>query len=1248
MGLKDRILAISNTSVQSRIINVRDMPVIVDADVAEIYGVETKRINEAVRNNRDKFPEDYMLVLSLDELADLRSKISTTKISTKSRVLPKALTEGLIKVVSNKKSFRKLVAVLAVALTTFCLNAASYSISGDNLGVRWTIDNGELTDVELNGETDVVIPSGVTRIRSDAFRYCDGLKSVTIGGLVEEIESGAFQGCSDLESVTIGGAIVTIGHNAFANCSDLESVTISSFADSSERPRIGDCAFQGCYSLKSLTIGGNMAEIGNDAFQGCHELESLTLPSTITRIGQHAFACCYRMKSVTIGGSPSSENSQALRIEDGAFEYCHELKSVTIGGNVEMLGMSAFWACGRLENVIVGGYVRTIEPQAFGECLKLKSVTVGGGVEYIEFDAFAACIELANLSLGDSLRSIDARAFRSCRSLTKITIPASTTYIAGDVFLYCTGLKSISVAEDNPAYKAQNGFLLSKDGRTLVVCVNGELDAIPEGVTEIGASAFAGRTDLTSVTIPDSVTRIGESAFSGCSNLTNVVIPASVTYIGSKAFIGCNGLADEDGFVIVRSLLYDYFGDGVDITIADSVTKIGANAFDNCDSLTNVTISESVTSIGDSAFYNCGKLSLALLPMHLRESVSKDNQFKNCASNFKIVFYEGSLEVVEWATVGFDANGGAVDIASMDILKGQSLKTIGNLPTPTRTYHRFLGWYTDAEGGEPVTAETIVEGNLTLYAHWEPPKTIYSYDGIFTVGDGVLIDVQLFDTTDTVIPDSVTSIESNGAFMRVYDVLTSVTIPDSVTNIGDRAFYQCSAVRSIIVPQYVCNSSVSSLFPDAYTSITNVVISENVTSIGMAAFAGCSSLTSITIPNSVTNIEYWAFYGCDNLGLALVPSRLCGIAENSFDTYNSNLQIVYYDDADCIDVTFDANGGYVAPSVAQALKGHVKGYGIGNFPSVSRPGYVFKGWFTDAEGGEQVTAATIVEGNLTLYAHWEKLPVYLWCYAMVESDSLDAIDIINGDTTSSSMVIPVPQNADGSFVTNIVFQVKDGYEIDTVTTNGAVVAEASGKKGVWTLNINLSDSNLSKFEVVASARLENYGVVAEKAICERTDGGYSLTAKVGETLNEGDITFNATLNRTIVDTTMGYDVKIAADGKSTTARLKGPLFGVSAIVEDDCPPNADTGDPTGTLVEIDDFFINNFFLATYPATNGDEEVGALPVAAVPGLFYQAAWGDDIRNLTVGSKVQATADILYLGVIKQTGASGFYKVIVSEK
>ena len=118
MKHEDRSLAISNASVQSRIIIVRDMPVIVDADVAEIYGVETKRINEAVRNNPDKFPEDYMFVLSSDEFTDLRSKISTTKISTKSRALPKAFTEkGLYMLATILKSKQATAATFAIIET---------------------------------------------------------------------------------------------------------------------------------------------------------------------------------------------------------------------------------------------------------------------------------------------------------------------------------------------------------------------------------------------------------------------------------------------------------------------------------------------------------------------------------------------------------------------------------------------------------------------------------------------------------------------------------------------------------------------------------------------------------------------------------------------------------------------------------------------------------------------------------------------------------------------------------------------------------------------------------------------------------------------------------------------------------------------------------------------------------------------------------------------------------------------------
>ena len=65
--------------VENRIATIRKQDVIADADVAELYGVETRRVNEAVRNNPDKFPEDYMFELTKSELLTLRSKISTTK-----------------------------------------------------------------------------------------------------------------------------------------------------------------------------------------------------------------------------------------------------------------------------------------------------------------------------------------------------------------------------------------------------------------------------------------------------------------------------------------------------------------------------------------------------------------------------------------------------------------------------------------------------------------------------------------------------------------------------------------------------------------------------------------------------------------------------------------------------------------------------------------------------------------------------------------------------------------------------------------------------------------------------------------------------------------------------------------------------------------------------------------------------------------------------------------------------------------
>ena len=110
--------AISYSDVQQRIICIRDKSVIIDVDVADLYGVETKHVNQAVRNNRDKFPADYVFELTSGEVENLRSKILTTKLSSKSRVAPKAFTEkGLYMLATILKSKRATAATFAIIET---------------------------------------------------------------------------------------------------------------------------------------------------------------------------------------------------------------------------------------------------------------------------------------------------------------------------------------------------------------------------------------------------------------------------------------------------------------------------------------------------------------------------------------------------------------------------------------------------------------------------------------------------------------------------------------------------------------------------------------------------------------------------------------------------------------------------------------------------------------------------------------------------------------------------------------------------------------------------------------------------------------------------------------------------------------------------------------------------------------------------------------------------------------------------
>ena len=296
-----------------------------------------------------------------------------------------------------------------------------------------------------------------------------------------------------------------------------------------------------------------------------------------------------------------------------------------------------------------------------------------------------------------------------------------------------------------------------------------------------------------------------------------------------------------------------------------SVTSIGASAFWNCSGLTSVTIPNSVTSIGSWAFSSCTGLTSVTIP----NSVTSIGEyaFADCTGLT-------SIEIPNSVT--------SIENEAFYYCTGLTSVTIPNSVTSIGEYaFAYCRGLTSivVENGNTVydcrdNCNAIIEtATNTLIGGCQ--NTIIP-NSVTSIGDRAFYGCR--GLTSVTIPNSVTSI--GGSAFYGCRGLTSVTIPNSVTSIGNEVFYYCTGLTSIEIP-----NSVTSIGERAFadcTGLTFVTIPNSVTSIGSEAFERCTCLTSVTIPNSVTSIGGSAFSGCRGLTSMTIPNSVTSIGNYAF------------------------------------------------------------------------------------------------------------------------------------------------------------------------------------------------------------------------------------------------------------------------------------------------------------------------------------------------------------------------------